>query len=88
MYQGEVLQRQGWWCKRFPDKIAAELFVVGRIEADSGTVNPVRDFRVTEVPPRSVIRWGTGRQEDVSCPVCKLPVAAFIGIHFDCSQQD
>lgn len=85
-FKGEVLQRQGWWVKVFPTEFEAETFTIARMLADDETENPVRDSRVTQVPPRTAERWGTERDADVPCPKCKQPVASSMGIHFDCRE--
>lgn len=86
LYQAELKQRQGRWCRRFWDAGEALAWAAARAEAQRGTVNPVQVYDVVEVPERTVERWGTERALDVPCPAegCGQPVAASVGVHFDC----
>jgi len=84
LFKGEVLQRQGWWVRIFTTLEDADNWVLDRMEADNKSVNPIRDNRCTPIPLRTAARWGTSRAEDGVCPECGNPVAASVGIHFDC----
>lgn len=83
---GEILFRQGWHVVAYPHKDAAIEGLARRVKAAADTVNPPRDYEIRPLPERTAERWGTERAIDVRCsnPECFDPVAASVGVHYDC----
>lgn len=79
-FYGEVRQRQGTWTTRHASEAAAERWVAGRAAADARSVNPVVAFGVRPVPIPALVS-NTG---ETFCRECLQPVAASVGVHFDC----
>jgi hypothetical protein len=52
MWQAEVLLRQGAWCRQFQTSTQATDWVEDRIQAERGTVNPVRDSAIHDLSGR------------------------------------
>lgn len=52
MWQAEVLQRQGSWCRRFETKDEGVAWAHERINADRESENPVRKISVLNLSKR------------------------------------